>query len=123
MANFEVNGQLYPAALETVSGEYFKTLGIHPYLGRFFTPSDVALQAGRSSQVAVLSYNCWQQRYQSDQKIIGKTLRVDGVPLTIIGVAPKGFGGIQIDAASDAIVPIGYKGLPSSAKKRTRGLK
>ena len=121
MANFEVNGHLYPAALETVSGEYFETLGIHPYLGRFFTPADVALHAGRSAQVAVLSYRCWHERYQADPKILGKTLRVDGIPLTVIAVAPKGFGGIQIDAAADAIVPIGYKGLPQFREKKNAG--
>jgi putative ABC transport system permease protein len=110
MSNFEVDGELYAASLDMVSGDYFSTLGIRPFLGRFITPADVASQSGHSSQIAVLSYRCWQQRYHADTSVLGKTIRVDGIPITIVGVAPRDFAGIQIDAGPDATVPIGYTG-------------
>ena len=97
MNNFEANGVKYAASLETVSGDYFSTLGIQPLLGRLITPSDVTSQAGPSARVAVLSYHCWQLRYNGDPEVVGKSIRVDGIPLTVIGVTPKSFDGLIID--------------------------
>jgi predicted permease len=110
MNNFEANGVKYAASLESVSGEYFSTLGIQPFLGRLITPSDVASRTGSSARVAVLGYRCWQLRYNGDPQVIGKAIRVDGIPLTIIGVAPKRFNGLMIDVAPEVTVPIGYSG-------------
>ncbi|PYT28627.1 MAG: hypothetical protein DMG57_14150 [Acidobacteria bacterium] len=110
MNNFEANGVKYAASLETVSGDYFSTLGIRLLLGRLITRSDVASQAGSSARVAVLSYHYWQLRYNGDPEIIGKSIRVDGIPLTIIGVTPKSFAGLIIDGASEVTAPILYSG-------------
>jgi putative ABC transport system permease protein len=96
MSNFEANGAKYAASLNTVSGDYYSTLGIVPFLGRLITVEDVALKTGSSAQVAVLDYTCWQRRYNSDPAVIGKTIQVDGVTLTIIGVSPKNFAGLII---------------------------
>jgi predicted permease len=110
MSNFEANGVKYAAGLDTVSGDYFSALGIQPLLGRLITPNDVALRAGSSARVAVLSYHCWQLRYNGDPEVIGKSIRVDGIPLTIIGVTPKSFAGLIIDGASEVTAPILYSG-------------
>src|SRR5258708_12195044 len=88
MNNFEANGVKYAASLETVSGDYFSTLGIQPLLGRLITPSDVTSQAGPSARVAVLSYHCWQLRYNPDPEIIGKSIRVHRITLTTIASPP-----------------------------------
>lgn len=72
MANFEVDGQLYAAAVDTVTGEYFSALRIKPFLGRFITPDDVALTSGQSAQVAVLGYDCWQRCFSSDPRVLGE---------------------------------------------------
>jgi predicted permease len=110
MSNFEANGVKYAAGLDTVSGDYFPTLGIQPILGRLITPNDVATEAGSSARVAVLGYRCWQLRYNGDPEVIGKAIRVDGIPLTIIGVTPKNFTGLMIDVAPDVTAPILYSG-------------
>src|SRR5258708_17877947 len=71
MNNFEANGVKYAASLDTVSGDYFSTLGIQPLFGRLITPSDVALQAGSSARVALLSFKCCQLRFNGDPKVVG----------------------------------------------------
>ena len=92
------------------AGDYFSTLGIKLRLGRLITPNDVASQTGASARVAVLGYRCWQLRYNGMPDVIGKSIRVDGIPLTIVGVTPKSFTGLMIDVAPEVTVPIGYSG-------------
>ena len=112
MNNFEANGVRWASSLTAVTGDYFSTLGIQPLLGRLITPDDVGLDRGSPAQVAVLDYRCWQQRYGGDPAVIGKTIRVDDRPLTIIGVTPKSFAGLIIEG-TDVIVPTGYSGRKS----------
>ena len=78
---------------ELVSGGYFPVLGIHPALGRLFTPGDdVPLGA---HPYAVLSYAWWQSKFGGSPGVIGQTIRVNGYPITIIGVAEQGFDGME----------------------------
>lgn len=120
--NVEANGVKYVASISAVSGEYFPTLGIKPRLGRWIAQADVGLDSGSSAAVAVIDYGCWQRRYQGDPFVIGKTIRVEGHPLTIIGVSPENFSGLIIDAATDVIVPIGYAGTTSFRNRKSLGL-
>jgi putative ABC transport system permease protein len=117
--NVEANGVKYIASISEVSGEYFPTLGIKPRLGRYIAQADVGLDSGTSAAVAVIDYGCWQRRYQGDPSVIGKTIRVEGHPLTIIGVTPEGFSGLIIDAATDVIVPLGYGGATGYRNRKS----
>ena len=110
IVNIEANGAKYAASMSTVTGEYFSTLGIQPLLGRLITPDDLSLDSGLPAAVAVIGYGCWQRRYSGDPTVIGKTIRVEDRPLTIIGVTRESFSGLLIDAAPDVTVPIGYSG-------------
>ena len=69
-----------------VSHSYFKVLGVQPLLGRDFTAEDDKVGAPRT---AMLGYDLWQQLYGGDREIVGKSLRIDGQSLTIIGVMPQ----------------------------------
>lgn len=111
--NLEANGARYVGSSSTVTGEYFSTLGIQPVLGRLIGPEDLNLEKGLPASVAVLSYNCWKLRYNGDPGVIGKTIRVEDRPMTIIGVTPESFSGLIIDVASDVTLPIGYSGRTS----------
>ena len=73
-----------------VTSSYFPTLGVRPSLGRFFVPEED--QPGRASSV-VISYSFWQSHLGSDAAVIGKSLRINGQPCTIVGVGPDGFQG------------------------------
>ncbi len=70
------------------SAEFFDTYGVQPFLGRTFTREET--QPGRN-QVIILSHRFWQRRFAGSREIIGQTLRIDGEPVTVIGVMPASF--------------------------------
>jgi len=87
-----------------VSANYFDAMGIRPVIGRGFEPGD---DAGRNSHpVTVISYQTWQERFRGDPEILGKTQVLNGLPYTIVGVAPKGFYGTFVGWAFRFWVPI-----------------
>ncbi len=75
------------------TGNYFEVLGVQPVLGRFFTQSE-DLNPG-ASPYAVLSYNAWRSRFGADKAIVGKTIRLNRLPYTVLGVAPADFHGTE----------------------------
>jgi predicted permease len=87
-----------------VSGGFFSTLGVSPLLGRTIAPSDVLPNAER--QVAVLSYPFWSRRFGRDPSVVGATVRVNGLPCTVIGVMPAGFFGVDRSQLPDMWVPL-----------------
>ena len=86
---------------ELATCNYFGVLGVRPSIGRTFAASDCAT----SSPVAVLSDGAWRNIFAADPSIVGKTITVNRVPLTVIGVTPPGFHGAQI-SASDFWAPL-----------------
>lgn len=89
--------------VELVTGNYFQTLGLAPAKGRFFFPEEDG--APGTHPVAVINYGTWQQRFGGNPGIIGKTLRLNHVVLTIIGVAPQHFIGVSAIFGPDVWVP------------------
>jgi predicted permease len=92
-----------------VSGSYFPVLALSPALGRLFTPGDDQSIGG--NPIAVLSYAYWESRLGRDPAVLGQTLIVNGQPLTIIGVAPRGFSGTTLGVQPQVFVPISMRGL------------
>jgi len=88
---------------EFVTGDYFTTLGVVPAMGRLFTAQDDRVPHGHP--VAVLSYDFWRNRLGADPQVLGRTLIVDEQPLSVIGVAPPGFRGVQVETHTDVWVP------------------
>ena len=87
-----------------VTGNYFRLLGIHPLRGRLLEPSDdLKADAG---PVAVISYGCWQQKFGADPATVGRIIRIDGHPFTVVGIAPQGFRGTERWYPSDIWVPL-----------------
>jgi predicted permease len=123
--NVEANGVLSRADVWAVTGNYYSELGATPKIGRLIAPDDVDLNSAAPvpAQVAVLGYAFWQRNYGRAQDVIGKTIRVEGVLFTIIGVAGKGFTGISPELAADVTVPITAEPLlrgESDMQKRLR---
>ena len=73
---------------QLVSGNYFQVFETYPVLGRLLTPADDEKIGG--SPVAVISYGYWQSQFGGDPAVVGRKLEVNRVPVTIIGVAPRG---------------------------------
>ena len=87
-----------PAAVfhgELVSGNYFSTLGVPAYSGRLISPNDD--HAGAPA-VAVMSYRAWQQKYGRDPAMVGSSVSINGIPMTLIGIAPPGFFGDRLES-------------------------
>jgi len=76
------------------TGNYFDVLGVAPAMGRFFRQED-DLHPG-ASPYAVLSYTGWQTRFGADPAIVGKIIRLNRLPYTVLGVAPPGFHGAEL---------------------------
>lgn len=81
------------AAAELVSGDYFKILGVGAAVGRTLTEADDLRPGGHP--VAVLGYRYWKERFQGDPTLVGKTIRVNDHPMTIVGVSQAGFDGLD----------------------------
>jgi len=91
-----VNGQL-------VSGDFFRTMGLKPALGRLLDTSDDTPSA---APVAVLNYGYWQSAFGGSRDVIGRTIELNGVAFTIIGVAGQRFTGIAPGSDYDVWLPL-----------------
>ncbi len=88
---------------QLVSGNYFAALDLRPSAGRFFRPDEASRPGGEP--VAVISYSMCQSRYAGNLDVVGRTLRVNGRELTVIGVAPRRFQGTILGLSFDLWVP------------------
>lgn len=86
------------------TGNYFDAIGAAPLMGRFFHADD-DLHAG-ASPYAVLGYGCWKARFGGDPAIVGKTIRINRLPYTVLGVAPREFHGTELFYWPDVWVPM-----------------
>jgi predicted permease len=102
--NASYGGQSEHAAGELVSGNYFETLGVQPFLGRLISPEDDRTPGAHP--VAVLSYGYWQRKFGSDPSIVGKNIILNEHPIRVIGIAPQGFYGTEMAQNPDIRVPM-----------------
>ncbi len=87
-----------------VTGNYFSALGVKPALGRLILPSEGG--PSRPDPILVLGYSYWQSRFGGSPAVIGKQVLVNGHPLTIVGVARKGFQGVLNEVDIQAFMPL-----------------
>src|SRR6476660_8572759 len=86
------------------SGNFFSVMGVEPTIGRSFRPEEDQVP-GRDA-VVVLGRTMWEQAFGSDPDVLGRTVRINGVECTVIGVAPEGFTGMNQYVRSDFFVPM-----------------
>jgi predicted permease len=92
---------------ELVTGNYFDVLGVTAAIGRTFVGADDVTPGGHP--LAVLAYDYWFSRFSGDPRIVGRTITVDGLPLTVIGVSRKGFDGVIVGRRAQIRIPIAMK--------------
>jgi predicted permease len=91
-----------------VSGNFFSVLGVGTVLGRALAPAD---DQPAAPPVAVASYGYWQDKLGADPAVVGRAVDIDGVPMTIVGVAPRGFHGVKIEPdLTDFWIPLSLRG-------------
>ncbi len=98
-------GRTERAWAELVSANYFDVLDVKPVLGRTFLPEEGHDREG-GYPVAVISYRMWQNRFQGDPKVLGRTIRLNRHELTIVGVAPPEFHGSLVGVVFDVWMPV-----------------
>src|ERR1051325_10473239 len=89
---------------ELVSGNFYEVLGVRPWAGRLFTQDDDRTPGAHP--VAVLSYRFWESRFNKDPNLIGKTILINEHPMTVLGVTPPSFYGVDLTTNPDVRVPL-----------------
>jgi predicted permease len=117
LAALSADHKVDQAILTRVTGNYFSTLGIQAASGRLILPSEG--QTPGADPILVLGYSYWKKRFAGDSKVIGKHVEINGHPVIVVGVAPKGFHGTYSILDSDGYVPlsaaIGSKGMEENS--------
>ena len=93
---------------EYVVGDFFPVLGVKPAIGRLIAPEDDNVGATHSA-VAVVSWSFWKSRFNLDPGILGKRIILQDVPVTVIGVTPREFFGLEIWSRPEVWVPTGLE--------------
>ncbi len=103
-ASISSHGQTEHASGQLVSGNYFEALGVPPAMGRVFSLDDDRVPGGHP--VVVLSHAYWIRHFGGDLDILNKSLLINNVEMTVVGVARAGFSGAQVGKSPDVFVPL-----------------
>lgn len=107
--NATIDGNAQILQGELVSGNFFDQLQVQPQLGRLILPDDDRIGA---PTVALISLELWQRAFGSSPAVVGRTIKVNMVPVTIIGVAPSGFTGAEsVQSSPDLFLPLSSQPL------------
>ncbi len=117
--NVEIDDVRTRGNVSAVTGNYFAELGIRPIAGRLLTDADVNVAAQDSAPLAVIGHAFWQRHFNGDPSAVGRTVRIEGQPFTIVGVAPAAFKGMGLVLEIDVAVPLTFvpvvRDVPSRA--------
>ena len=116
-ATSAIRGNEQRSTMELVSGNYYAALGVRPQLGRAIQPSDVG--AAGTGAVAVISDGLWQREFGRSPAVLGQTVTINRVVLTIVGVNPRGFTGAEsVEQSPDIFMPVSMQPLvnPTTGK-------
>lgn len=100
-------GQSQAAPVEVVSGNMFDMLGLQAAAGRLLRPEDDTLKG--ANPVVVLGHGFWTRRFARDPNIVNQVVRINNTPMTVIGVAPKGYFGLDVGRTADLYIPLSMK--------------
>ena len=104
---------------EYVSGNFFRTLGVQPWIGRLMIDAD---DREGAPPVAVMSYHIWKEKYGSDPSVVGASYQINGHPFTLVGVAAPGFYGAKLSGGGmpDFWLPLTTELLLDGATSRLK---
>ncbi|HXW07792.1 MAG TPA: ABC transporter permease [Vicinamibacterales bacterium] len=113
-------GEMQPVDAVIASGDVFATLGVPALVGRTFTAADDVAGGGFEGPVAVISHSLWQRRFAGSVGVLGSRLLVERVPVTVVGVAPEWFRGLDVGQPFDIAMPFGTEALVRGRRSLTR---
>jgi putative ABC transport system permease protein len=103
-AIIDANGEAQSVDRQFVSGDFFSTLGVRAFRGRMLTPAD-DVHGAPDGPVAVVSYRLWRARFGAREDIVGSRLSINRMPVTIVGVMPPSFFGVEVGRVLDLAMP------------------
>jgi putative ABC transport system permease protein len=104
-------GEMQPANVLVASGDFFRVLGVQARFGRTFTAADDLRDGGADGAVAVIGHDMWQRRFNGRGDLPGSTIFIEGAPVTIVGIAPESFKGIDAGQPFDVAIPFATDAL------------
>ncbi len=128
VSEVDTGGANVHALIWAVTGNLYAELGIWPAAGRLLTTDDMSLNPLSAVSVAVIGHTFWQRHLHGDPASVGRTIHLDGVPFTIVGVAPPGFTGFGLVTEADVTIPLTAlplltgKSIPSFATSASPGV-
>ena len=105
------NGTVNAVKGSLMTGNGFRVLELRPVLGRTFGDADDAIDGGPNGYQALLGYDYWQSHFQGASSVLGQVLSVNGKPVTVIGVLPKGFDGIIAGRHTELLLPLHFEAV------------
>ena len=117
--NVSANGSVERTSGAWVTGEFYRTLGVAPMVGRMLTAQDDRPGGGGPGPTAVISNGYWERKFGRNPNVIGQSLLVESSPVTIAGVSPPGFDGANVGQVADITLPLAAlpQVLPESAQR------
>ena len=119
--NLAPSGETDPIDGAYVSGAFFDMLGVGVAIGRPLTMADDTRGGGPDGAIAVIGYGFWQRRFGGAADVIGRRLTVNQTPVTIVGVAPRGFLGTEIGRTAELFLPLADEGLINRTRSSLDG--
>jgi predicted permease len=119
----EARGAFNEGLIEASTPGLFETLGLRPYLGRFFTTDDSPGDSPAAA-VVVISYELWLRAFGGDPAAVGETVRIGGTPAIVIGVTPPEYKGFYVDGGLGFSVPVTFlnRQMSTDPTRPVRGL-
>ena len=116
-ARYFLDGAIGAAMVEYATATYLDTLGLRPSLGRWFDETE---ERAGAPLVAVLGHQTWTRAFRADPSVLGRVIRIDGGPVTIVGIGPANHRGtVDIGVGTDFWLPI--TALPPTEVPGMRG--
>ena len=109
LAGMEHDGKVEPVIYSYVSANFFQALGLKPAVGRLIYGADTEKRG--TENVVVLGNGYWKKRFNGDPSIVGQQVKMNGHPVTVVGVAPEGFHGTYALVDMEAYMPFGMRTL------------
>jgi predicted permease len=105
-ATVDVEGEPTRGTVWALTANAFSELGVQPAVGRLLIHADEDLEALTAAPVAVLGYRYWQQQFAGSPNVVGRRIDIQGVPFTVVGVAPEGYSGLSPVVEPQITVPL-----------------
>lgn len=102
--NLATGGEVRYAQSIWVSGDFFKTLEVQPFMGRLLTTADDT--RGCATGPSVISYSFWQREFSGDPNVLGRAFTLEGHPFQVVGITPPNFYGVEVGRSYDMAIPI-----------------